>query len=96
MARRVRKNSKGAFLIICIVLILFGAISIRSLELNQKKEDYNKQIANLQEEIEEAKETKDDLEKQEAYMKTDQYIKEIAKEKLNLVEKNEIVFKAKE
>lgn len=95
MARK-RKNTKGFFSIVCVVVLLFGAISVRSFELNQKKGQYDIEIANLKKDIKEAKKTKKELKEQEAYMKTDQYVKDIAKEKLNLVEKDEIVFKAKE
>lgn len=96
MAHRKKKNSKGVYSIIFIVLILFITVSIKSVELNQKKDTYLKQTTKLEEQIKEAEKTQKSLAEQEAYMKTDKYIKSIAKEKLNLVEKNEIVFKAKE
>ena len=77
-------------------LVLFISITIKSVELNKKSMQYAKQTAKLEKQIEEAEQKKRELEAKEEYMKTDEYIKEIAKEKLNLVEKGEKVFKPTE
>lgn len=94
--RRVKRGPKGAYSIICVILVLFVSITIKSVELNQKSTQYAKQTAKLEKQIEEAEKTKSELEAKEEYMQTDEYIKEIAKEKLNLVEKGEKVFKPTE
>lgn len=94
--RKIKRGPKGAYSIICVILVLFISITIKSVELNQKSMQYAKQTAKLEKQIEEAEKKKRELEAKEEYMKTDEYIKEIAKEKLNLVEKGEKVFKPTE
>lgn len=94
--RRSRRGPKGAYSIICVILVLFVSITIKSVELNQKSAYYEKQTAKLEKQIEEAEQKKSELEAKEEYMKTDEYVKEVAKEKLNLVEKGEKVFKPME
>ena len=94
--RRKGQNSKGVYCILCVILILFAGVAFQSVQLNAKAQDYEKQITKLEKQIEEEEQEKKNLAKQEEYMQTDEYIKETAKEKLNLVEKDEIVFKAKE
>lgn len=94
--KRVRRTPRGAYSIICVILVLFVSITIKTVELNGKSDAYVKQTTKLEQQIEEAEKTKKELSAKEEYMKTDKYIKEIAKEKLNLVEKGEKVFKPAE
>ena len=50
----------------------------------------------LQEQISEQKDRAKEIEAFEEYVKTDDYIKEMAEDRLNLVDPNEIVFKPSE
>ena len=50
----------------------------------------------LAQQIEEAKQEQKELEKKEEYMQTDEYIEEIARERLGLANQNEILFKPAE
>ena len=94
--RRGRQNSSGVYCIIFVIVILFAGVAFKSTELNKKNDEYERQIAKLEKQIKEEEKQKKELEKQEDYMETDEYVREMAKEKLNLVDKDEIVFKAKE
>lgn len=47
----------------------------------------------LQEEIQSEKERQKEIDSLEEYVKTDEYIKEVAREKLGLIDPNEIIFK---
>ena len=97
--RRNRKLSryKRSILMICAVLVcLTGALAVSSARLQAKNEQYKAQEAELQEQIREQKERSKEIDKFEEYVKTDDYIKDMAEDRLNLVDPNEIVFKPSE
>ena len=97
--RRNRKLSryKRSILMICAVLVcLTGAFAVSSARLQAKNEQYKAQEAELQEQIREQKERSKEIDKFEEYVKTDDYIKDMAEDRLNLVDPNEIVFKPSE
>lgn len=103
MKRQARKNiikrqkmPQGIAGIVCILLFLTLIMTVKGVELREKSQEYTKQIEKLEEAKKEAEKTKKELQAREEYMKTDEYIKEVAKEKLNLVEKGEKIFKIEE
>lgn len=59
--------------------------------MDQEKE-YEKQITQLKKEKKEADKRAEELKEYEEYVKTDEYIEEVAREKLGLVYKDEIIF----
>ncbi len=82
---------------ICAVLVcLTGALAVSSVRLQAKNAQYKAQEAELEEQIREEKERAGEIDEFEEYVKTDDYIKEMAEDKLNLVDPNEIVFKPSE
>jgi cell division protein DivIC len=50
--------------------------------------------ARLEQCIEEAKDKSKELDNQKAYMQTDEYVEEVAREKLGMVKDDEILFRA--
>ena len=82
---------------ICAVLVcLTGALAVSSVRLQAKNAQYKAQEAELEEQIRDEKERAGEIDEFEEYVKTDDYIKEMAEDKLNLVDPNEIVFKPSE
>ena len=59
--------------------------------MDQEKE-YEKQITQLKKEKKETDKRAEELKEYEEYVKTDEYIEEVAREKLGLVYKDEIIF----
>ena len=97
--RRNRKLSRyrRSILMICAVLVcLTGVLAVGSIRLQAKNAQYKAQEAELQEQISEHKDRAKEIEAFEEYVKTDDYIKEMAEDRLNLVDPNEIVFKPSE
>lgn len=97
--RRNRKLSryKRSILMICAVLVcLTVVLAISSMRLQAKNEQYKAQEAELQEQIRQQEERAREIDEFEEYVKTDEYIKEMAEDRLNLVDPNEIVFKPSE
>ena len=80
---------------ICVILcLLTGTLSVNAVSLYNKNKVYRQQEAELKAQIEEEKERSREVEEFVEYVKTDEYIKDVAEEKLGLVDPNEIIFKA--
>lgn len=83
-------------LLISLVIILMGvAASVSSMTLLAKEKTYQAQEIELKEQIQEEKDRAAEIEELEKYVGTDAYVEEVAREKLGLVYKDEIIFKAK-
>ena len=92
--RAMLRQHRRSVLIVCTVLgLLVGVMGIGSVRLYAKNESYKQQEAELQAQIEDAEARAEEVKAYEKYVKTDEYIKDVAEEKLGLVDPNEIIFK---
>ena len=78
-----------------VILLLMAVVSANAVSLREKDRIYQAQEAELQKQIEDVKERASEIDELEEYVGTDEYVEEVAKDKLGLVNKNEIIFKAK-
>jgi cell division protein DivIC len=79
--------------IICAVLVTLAlALGVKSVSLYEKREAYREQEAELEAQIEEEKERSKEIEEYTQYVQSDEYIKDVAEEKLGLVDPNEVIF----
>ena len=76
-----------------VVLSLAVVINLKNASLKGKDLEYQIREENLQEQIAEEKQRKAELEERKIYVQTKQYIEEVAKEKLGLVNPDEILLK---
>ena len=70
-----------------VVFLLFVIVSVKSLSLREKEAEYEAQIKE-----EEARAA--EIEELGGYVGTDEYVEDVAREKLGLIHENEIVFQA--
>ena len=66
---------------------------MNAVTLQARNKSYKRQEAELKAQINEQKERAGEIKEYQEYVKTDEYIKEVAEEKLGLVDPNEIIFK---
>lgn len=91
---RIRRNNRlGMFLISGIALLLLGSFITQAQTLQTRLDYYNSRLESLEAQIEEEKARTIEIRETEEYMKTDEYIESVAREKLGLVKENEIIFK---
>lgn len=76
-----------------VVGILFAGMMWKSVALQEQLTSYDSQIKDLDRQIEEEEGRTTEIDDLKEYMKTDEYVEETAREKLGLVNENEIVFK---
>lgn len=93
--RRMRSHKRSVLLISAVIILLAAVVSVNGMTLRAKEKTYQAQEIELQQQIEEEKARSKKIDELEKYVGTDEYVEEVAREKLGLVHKDEIIFKAK-
>ncbi|MCH5254417.1 MAG: septum formation initiator family protein [Lachnospiraceae bacterium] len=91
--RKKRQNRTGMILVTIVVLMMLVVVTIKSVELQDKKEVYAQREAALLEEIAAEEARTEEIEEYGKYTQTKKYVEEVAKDKLGLVYEGEIIFK---
>ena len=76
-----------------VVASLAAAINLRGTSLKAKDLEYQVKEANLIRQVEEEQDRSEELEERRVFVQTKQYIEQLAKEKLGLVNPDEILLK---
>ena len=90
---RLRQYKRSILLICAGLVCLSGVLAVSSLRLHEKNAQYKAQEQELEAQIKAEEERTEEVKKYEEYVKTDDYIKDTAEDKLGLVDPNEILFK---
>lgn len=94
--KKHRKNWNSRLPLLGITLVvgvLAFAVGIRSQSLREKEQTYLMREDTLNRQIEQESERTEELDERKVYVKTKQYIEEVAREKLGLVDPDEIILK---
>ena len=91
---RLRRHKASVLAVSGVLLLLVAVVTVSSISLRAKNKAYIAQEQELQEQID-AEERSKEIDSLEEYVGTDEYIEQTAKDKLNLVHENEIIFKKK-
>ncbi len=94
VVRKKRQNGFSVALVIMVILMLMVVITFKQYELKQKQKEYTAKEELLLEEIAEEEKRIEEIEEYRKYTQTQKYVEEVAKEKLGLVNENEIIFKS--
>lgn len=94
--RRISRNYTwlAGVVVIALMLVICLVVSRSSAKLEDKNVMYDKQIAELNLQIDDQNKRKDELQTRSIYVTTKQFIEEFAREKLGLVYKDELIFRA--
>ena len=90
--KRIANNYLGMAAIAIVVLLLLGGLTYQSQTLKSRIAVYDAKAAALEDSIASEQERTQEIDEQKEYMQTDEYIAEVARDKLGLVKGNEIVF----
>jgi len=95
--RKRKKNYKFKFisggLCVCAVCVCAGLFSYQK---SKEEARYQKHLQQLDERIQDEQERAQDIEAYRDYVGTDEYVEEVARDKLGLVYKDEILLKPNE
>lgn len=97
MARRRRKASVISIMMGIGILIMFLAAALivgsRMRDMRRQEQEAIQKEEQLQKQIDAEKERTEQLEEEKKHVKTDEYIKEVARDKLGLIDPGEVLFK---
>ena len=82
------------FAIVAVILVLGITLSVASISLHAKNKEYKAKESELEAQIEAEELRSEEIDDLETYVGTDEYVEDVAKEKLGLVYPNEILFEA--
>lgn len=91
--RKRHQNRFSMFLVSVVVLLILIAVSVRSVELQEKLDTYTARQEQLEKQIEAEEQRAEEIEEYRKYTQTKKYAEEVAKDKLGLVYEDEILFK---
>ncbi len=91
--RKRRHNRTSMVLVTMVVLLMLVVVTIKSMELQAKKEAYELKEEALMQEIAKEEARTAEIEEYGKYTQTKKYVEEIAKDRLGLVYEGEILFK---
>ena len=94
--RSVRQFKRTVVLVTMVFLLMTGMMLFRSMTLQAKNKEYKSQEVELQQQIKKEKERSSEVEEYQKYVQSDECVKDVAREKLGLVDPDEIVFEPAE
>ena len=94
--RTNRQSKLGLLIVFLVVLTVIIACGVRSVSLRKQSRELAITESQIEAQLEAEKIRTEDLVEKEKYMKTKKYIEDEAKNKLGLVNKDEIVIKPRE
>lgn len=83
-------------LVSIVVVMLLVVIVVKSVQLADKRAEYDAREEQLLEQIADEEKRTQDLIEYEKYTKTAKYVEEVAKDKLGLVYEDEIIFESED
>ena len=89
-------NKVTMFTILCVVVIVMLVLFVKETHLSKKVEANTQRISEVEQQIEDENQRTEEIQDLQAYMQSDEYLEETAKEKLGLVKEGEIIFKEAE
>ena len=92
--RPSRSNRRGMVAIAAVVMVLLVGLLVQSQKLSAQNVKYTEKKANLEQQIKDEEMRAEDIENMKDYIDSPEYIEKIARDKLGLVYKDEILFKA--
>lgn len=90
--KKVGADHLGMICVILVAAILLGWLMLESHDMEIRLQSYVARAASLEESIEEEKARTEQIDELRAYMKTDAYAEDVARDRLGLVKENEIIF----
>ena len=91
--RKGRQNRLAMLLVTTVVLMMMLVVTVKSVELRQKRQFYMEKEEALIQQIEAEEARAVEIEEYGKYTQNKKFVEEVAKEKLGLVYEGEIIFK---
>lgn len=90
-----KQNRLSMFLAVLVVVVLVIAVAVSAVSVKRKLNAAESRKADLEQQISDEKARTKEIEEYKDYTTTDEYVEEIARDKLGLVHEGEVIFKEK-
>ena len=95
--KRQRKSHRAKFLFSGVLLLaICSAAAYQSSQLKKEKSKYESRMKELDDKMEQEEARTKEIKDYKAYVETDEYVEEVARDKLGLVYDDEVLLKANE
>ena len=94
--RDKKKNQTGRIYVAVVMLFMVVALSAKIFSLYQKDKAYREREQALEQELLLEQQNQEKLQEYENYVGSEDYIEDQARQKLGLINENEIIFREKE
>jgi len=94
--KKKRRNKSGLIIVAATVMILFVVVTYNKLSLEAKSRELHGLKAKYEQQITKYEEEQKNIDAYKKYVKSDEYVERIAREKLGLVYPGDIVFEPEE
>lgn len=91
--KKKKQNRAGKIFVGLMVVMFILVLAVQIVRLDKKNEEYVARQEELQEQLDQENQRKEDLEKQQQEIGSKAYIEDVAKSKLGLAYDNDIIFK---
>lgn len=89
--KKRKQNRLSMFAITLVVAVLLAVLGYQTVQLQHKRDEYSEKLTAIERQLEEQEGRAAALEEQRIYTQTKQFIEQEAKDKLGLVNPNEII-----
>lgn len=90
----MQRHKRSMLAVSSVIVMLMVVVSVNSVTLRAQEQEYQTQISDLETQIEEEKTRTEEIDDLEEYVGADEYVEDVAKDKLGLIHENEIIFRA--
>ena len=90
----MQRHKRSMLAVSSVIVMLMVVVSVNSVTLRAQEQEYQTQISDLETQIEGEKTRSEEIDNLEEYVGTDEYVEDVAKDKLGLIHENEIIFRA--
>ena len=88
------ENRVAMIVVLCVVCVLFGVLLFEGIRLSRRIDENEARRVALEEAIEEEGKRTESIEAMREYMQTEEYIRQLARDRLGLVDEDELILKA--
>ncbi len=91
--KKKKQNRLAMFAITLVVAALLGVLGLQTVRLKQRRDEYAARLEAVEKQMSEQQARAEELEAERLYVQTKDYIEKVARERLGLVNPDEIILK---
>lgn len=94
--KRGKQNRLSRIAIALVAASLVAVLGYQTLQMQRRNDNYSQRLASIERQLEQEKSRAEELKERQAYVQTSQFIEQEAKDKLGMINPNEILLKPEE